>query len=916
MAVPHGSRARARARSAMPAAGAAARGPEPEDQALLRVANAAAAAQALEEVLELAAEEARSAIGAASLAVSRWEREQGVLRTLINVGQLSEHEQRFPEDEAYRVAENPVLDRMLRHGEAYFNAVDDPKSDPRAVEILRHLGKDSDLAVPIVVEGESWGEVWACTAPGQPRFRGSDLRFLEAIAGQLSVAIGRAELFSRVSRLAYEDPLTGLANRRALEERLERAAARAAGGEHELSVIVCDLDGLKALNDAWGHQAGDQALCCVGEALVAGAAAWPGSLVGRLSGDEFCVIIEGANAEDGRGVASTAIEHLAREPEPRPSISCGVAEAAPHSRTPAQLLRSADAAQYAAKRRGGGQVCSATTAEDPPGKSERRLFRWRPGETAHDAARTIAELLDGELGDAPALDRLEGVAKVFAGAINAAAWTISWSAAGSAVIESVSTADDRDRRLRGLRVGLEAEVYALEDFPASRDLVRQGSGSFIFRQGDSAGEPSELELLHEFGYDSVLASAAGDREGTYLVELFGDAVSGPLEEIEVELRLAARAALPARPGSAPSPGSAPLERRSRNLDLATALGARLAEATDESAALDATVEELKRAFGYTVCIVVRLREDGLVERAASASSVPLTPGWTQPRDAGLIGRCLRENRPVLVGDTTTEPDYRATSATARVRSELDVPVRVDDRIWGAINVEETKLEAFDEEDVRMLSTVADLLGAALRSAALYERLERAYLGTAQALSSALEAKDSYTASHSHSIVQRAEAVGRLLGVGEDDLRRLRYGAAFHDIGKLSVPEATLNKRGALDADEWRLIERHTLVGERILAPVDFLADVRPLVRSAHERWDGFGYPDGLAGEDIPLGARIIFACDAYDAMTTDRPYRRAMSKADACAELRRSAGSQFDPRVVRALLSVVDVPVPELDRAS
>ena len=191
------------------------------------MAAAAAGAHHLDEVLEVAAEEARAAIGAASLSVSRWDRDGGVLRTMINVGALGPGEKRWPEGEVYRLADDLSGRRLLTEGVPYFNAVDDAGVDPWCAARLRRLGKESEVAVPIVVEGEPWGEVYATTAPGEPRFRSEDVRFLEAVAGQIAVAIERAELFSRVSRLAYEDPLTGLANRRALEERLERAVARA-----------------------------------------------------------------------------------------------------------------------------------------------------------------------------------------------------------------------------------------------------------------------------------------------------------------------------------------------------------------------------------------------------------------------------------------------------------------------------------------------------------------------------------------------------------------------------------------------------------------------------------------------------------------------------------------------------------------
>jgi diguanylate cyclase (GGDEF)-like protein len=146
----------------------------------------------------------------------------------------------------------------------------------------------------------------------------------------------------------------------------------------------------------------------------------------------------------------------------------------------------------------------------------------------------------------------------------------------------------------------------------------------------------------------------------------------------------------------------------------------------------------------------------------------------------------------------------------------------------------------------------------------------------------------------------ALAVGRELGLGVEALDEIARGAELHDIGKIAVPEEILHKPGPLDADEWRIMREHTVVGERILSAAPALRPVGRLVRSSHERWDGGGYPDGLAGERIPLGARIIAVCDAFDAMRQARPYAASMSEADALAEVRRCAGTQFDPRVVEA----------------
>ena len=351
-----------------------------------------------------------------------------------------------------------------------------------------------------------------------------------------------------------------------------------------------------------------------------------------------------------------------------------------------------------------------------------------------------------------------------------------------------------------------------------------------------------------------------------------------------------------------------LQKRTRQLVLANALGARLAGMQDADDIVDAAVDELHRAFGYFLCAVVQIRDDGFVDAAALRGDPFLRLGeqqWSQPRHAGIIGRCLRERRVVLVNDVTTEPSYESTAETGGTRAELVAPVWVGGRLWGCLNIEEDHLEAFDDDDARLVQMVADQVGAALRSAQLFEQLERAYLGTAEALAAALEAKDAMLG-QTRSLVHWCEQVGVALGMDDGALRDLRYGAALHDIGKIAVPSSILDKPGPLDPGERAIMERHPLVGEQILAPVEFLTGVAGLVRHTRERFDGTGYPDGLAGTAIPLGARIIAACDAYHAMIHDRPHRAALSEEAALQELRDNSGTQFDPRVAETLLSVLD----------
>ena len=185
-------------------------------------------------------------------------------------------------------------------------------------------------------------------------------------------------------------------------------------------------------------------------------------------------------------------------------------------------------------------------------------------------------------------------------------------------------------------------------------------------------------------------------------------------------------------------------------------------------------------------------------------------------------------------------------------------------------------------------------------------LNRAYRGTVMLLADVVESDDGYTGEHSRSVVELVQAVTDHLHVDPGTRQEMEFAALLHDVGKISIPKEILNKPAKLTAEEFELMKTHTVEGQFLLDRVGgLLGRIGEVVRSCHERWDGKGYPDGLKGEQIPLAARIVFVCDAYNAMTTDRPYRSAMSSADALEELRTNAGTQFDPTIVAALVEVV-----------
>jgi putative nucleotidyltransferase with HDIG domain len=257
-------------------------------------------------------------------------------------------------------------------------------------------------------------------------------------------------------------------------------------------------------------------------------------------------------------------------------------------------------------------------------------------------------------------------------------------------------------------------------------------------------------------------------------------------------------------------------------------------------------------------------------------------------------------------------DPGADSAEVFVLREMEmqavllVPVVVEKRPWGLIEVYDSRTRAFPGPERHLAELAAAQIGGLLAAFEHEERAQRLYRETLASLSNALEAKDAVTSQHTEEVVRLAVAVAAELDLELDAVQSVELGAVLHDIGKVRVPEAILNKPGLLTEEEWEVMRTHPEVGEQILQPIQSLQSTLPIVRHHHERWDGSGYPDGLAGSAIPLGARIVAVCDAYRAMTEDRPYRTALPEAQARKELEQGTGAQFDAECVRALLRALD----------
>jgi diguanylate cyclase (GGDEF)-like protein/putative nucleotidyltransferase with HDIG domain len=282
-------------------------------------------------------------------------------------------------------------------------------------------------------------------------------------------------------------------------------------------------------------------------------------------------------------------------------------------------------------------------------------------------------------------------------------------------------------------------------------------------------------------------------------------------------------------------------------------------------------------------------------------------GTTRVHD--LVGRTGAAEFGLLLPDTSAE---RALPALERLLVELEVvgegAIRAAGASMGVAMLERGMSAEGLLASARLACDLAQGSGggrvvlAAETGAGGDEQAAGTQRDAIEALAVALLERDRYTGEHSEAVIDMSGAVARNLGLNSVEVQRVKSAALLHDIGKVAIPDDILHKPGPLTDDEWKLMREHPVIGERILRVLPGLGTVARIVRHEHERWDGRGYPDGLAGNEIPLGSRIIIAADTYHAITSDRPYRAARSHSDAVEELTRCAGTQFDPNVTAALI--------------
>ena len=268
---------------------------------------------------------------------------------------------------------------------------------------------------------------------------------------------------------------------------------------------------------------------------------------------------------------------------------------------------------------------------------------------------------------------------------------------------------------------------------------------------------------------------------------------------------------------------------------------------------------------------------------------------------GITGSVWATGRAEIVNDVHADP--RVIDGTMKVSSLMCAPLKAKDQVVGMIKLGSEQQVSYSAEDLKLFTTLASLAAVAMENAGLYEQLQEAFYTTVYTLAETIEKRDPYTGNHTKRVMEYSLAIGRTLGLNEADMSRLQLGAVLHDVGKIGVRDSVLLKESSLSDEEFEQIKRHPVYGEEMIGCISRLRTAIPGVRQHHEKFDGRGYPDGLQGEEIDITARIIAVADSYDAMTTDRPYRKGLTLDEAFAELRKYSGSQFDPRVVDAFFA-------------
>jgi len=356
-----------------------------------------------------------------------------------------------------------------------------------------------------------------------------------------------------------------------------------------------------------------------------------------------------------------------------------------------------------------------------------------------------------------------------------------------------------------------------------------------------------------------------------------------------------------------------IEKKAKRLMLLSKLGRILNSTLDHQEvrrrAMEAATQLVKAEVGSLLLIDEEKKQ--LYFEVALGDKEEAVKTMTLGLGEGIAGWVAKNGSPLIVN--TPENDSRfyrgVDERTAfKTRNIMCVPVTVKDRVIGVLEaINKKRGEKFDREDLSLFVSLADQVAIALDNARLYEELEEMFFQTAESLADAIEKRDPYTGGHTRRVTSYSLAIARHLQLKSSEKRCLKIAAVLHDVGKIGIEDHILRKPEALSSEEYKTIKQHANMGAEILEHIHQLKDIIPGVKYHHEQMNGSGYPDGLRGEEMPIIAKIVAVADTYDAMTTDRPYRKARSRTEALEELRRCSGVQFDRQVVEAFAKAYEL---------
>ncbi|MFL5927570.1 MAG: diguanylate cyclase [Gaiellaceae bacterium] len=767
--------------------------------------------------------------------------------------------------------------------------------DPRVVNVPgTPVEPEALITVPLIARGALKGALNIYRIGEEAVFYEHEFELAKWFGDAAALAIDNAQVKERLEHLAQTDSLTGLYNHRFFHERLRAELTRASRSHDPVALLMFDLDDFKRVNDIYGHGAGDHLLLQISRLALETVRG--SDVVCRVGGEEFGVIMPSCDAGDAVGLAARLTERLKEvefDPAGHVTISIGISQGPRHAMNPRELIACAEAAMMTAKARGKDR-----TVVFDDGETERP----QPG-SGRDV-RSIAHLkmLQSLAGK---LNRLNNVQQIGATIAKELRLLIDYhncrvSLRDGDDLRPIAFVGDHDKELENA-----ADAYATK--------VGVGITGRVAETGESLLVPNALEC--EF---AVKIPGTHDLEESLAVVplRYGSRVTGVIvisklglnqfDEDDVRLLevLAGHASVALENARLYEQQRLEAEAAKEAAEIANAL----LEASRELATAETPEDVLARSVEVTAHVLGAQRAVLWIEEETEPHDLLARASFGFAPDADPTGRLRHPSQVAHRWLESAEPfvlepaDLGAIEGVDAFGGRIVVaPLKLEHNRVGALTAT-TGERVLDDRQLRLLAGLAHQAKLAIESAENYMSLERTFVSTVAALANALEAKDDYTASHARWIRDMAMLVGRELKLDRDALKRLELGALFHDIGKIGVPTEILQKPGPLNDEELEIVKEHPALGEKILAPIDRLEDVRPIVRACHERWDGGGYPDGKAGDDIPVEARVVLVCDAFHAMVTDRPYRARLPQTEAVQQLLAASGSQFDPTAVAAFV--------------